>query len=78
MNALPQNKLSLEWVKHRDQVALVFDAKTWKVFEDVANRREQSAEHMILQAVVGCLGDVIEDNYVLNRILHGPGESGSR
>lgn len=77
MDTPPQNKLGLEWVKHFDEVALVFDAKTWKVFEDAANKREQSAEHMILRAIVGCLGDVVEDNYVFKRILHGSGESGS-
>ena len=77
MNTPQQNKLCLEWVKDPDEIALVFDAKTWKVFERVANEREQSAEHMILRAVVGCLGDVVEDNYMLNRILHGSGESGS-
>lgn len=76
MNIPPQNKLSLEWVKHPDEVALVFDTKTWKVFEEAANKHEQSAEHMILRAIVGCLGDVVEDNYVLNRILHGSGKSG--
>ena len=75
MTTLPK-KLSLGWVIHRDQVALVFDAKTWKVFEQVANEREQSAEHMILHAIVGCLGEVVEDNDVLNRILHAPNESG--
>lgn len=56
---------------------LVFDAKTWKVFEDVASKCEQSAEHMILRAIVQCLGDVVEDNYVLNRFQHGSGESAS-
>jgi hypothetical protein len=77
MKTPPQNKLTLEWVKHPDGVALVFDAKTWKAFEFVANEREQSAEHMILQAIVKCLGEVVEDNYVLNRILHGSGEPGA-
>jgi hypothetical protein len=67
----PANKLTLEWVKGPNDVALVFDAKTWKVFEDVAAKREQSAEHMILRAVVGCLGSIVEDNTVLNRILRG-------
>jgi hypothetical protein len=76
MNIPPENKLSLEWVKRRDEVALVFDTKTWKVFEDIANKREQSADHMILQAIVKCLGEIVEDNYVLNRILHGSDEPG--
>jgi hypothetical protein len=72
MNIEPGNKLTLEWVKDANGVALVFDAKTWKVFQDVANKGEQSAEHMILRAVVGCLGSIVEDNMVLNRILRPP------
>ncbi len=50
MNSKPDNRLSLEWVKGRDGVALVFDKRTWKVFEEAARAREQSAEHMILSA----------------------------
>jgi hypothetical protein len=69
MNTESDNKLSLEWVNGANGVALVFDAKTWKVFEDTAGAREQSAEHMITAAVVRCLGPILEDNMVLNRIL---------
>jgi len=71
----PANKLSLEWLKgHPDgRVALIFDARTWQVFEAVANGREESAEHMITRAVVNCLGSIVEDNMVLNRILRGSG-----
>ena len=73
MPKAPDNKLSLEWVKARDGMALVFDNATWNVFKDVANRREQSAEHMILRAVVACLGTIMQDNMVLNRILRTSG-----
>ena len=69
MNARSDNKLTLEWVKSPDAVALVFDRRTWKVFEDVAKAREQSAEHMILRAVTESLGPILVDNYVLNRFL---------
>jgi hypothetical protein len=65
----PDNKLSLEWVASPDGMALIFEKSTWKVFKDAANRREQSAEHMILRAVVACLGTIMEDNMVLNRML---------
>ena len=69
----PNNKLSLEWVTAPDGMALFFDKATWKVFQDAANRREQSAEHMILRAVVACLGTIVEDNMVLNRMLRPSG-----
>jgi hypothetical protein len=65
----PDNKLCLEWVVAPDGMALFFDKTTWKVFKDAANRHEQSAEHMILRAVVACLGTIMEDNLVLNRML---------
>jgi hypothetical protein len=73
MNFEPNNKLSLEWFKGGPdgKVGLIFDAKTWKLFEDVAAKQEQSAEHMITRAVVNCLGSITEDNMVLNRILRG-------
>jgi hypothetical protein len=70
----PNNKLSLEWVTALDGMALFFDKATWKVFQDAANRREQSAEHMILRAVVACLGTIVEDNMVLNRMLRPSGD----
>ena len=70
----PDNKLCLEWVTAPDSMALVFDKSTWKVFKDAANRREQSAEHMILRAVVACLGTIVEDNMVLNRMLRSSGQ----
>jgi hypothetical protein len=65
----PENKLTLEWVISTDGMALFFDKATWNVFQEAANRREQSAEHMILRAVVACLGQIMEDNMVLNRML---------
>ena len=73
MPKLPINKLSLEWIAAPDGMALFFDKATWKVFKDAANSREQSAEHMILRAVVACLGTIMEDNMVLNRMLRPSG-----
>jgi hypothetical protein len=70
----PDNKLSLEWVVAPDGMALFFDKATWKVFKDAANRCEQSAEHMILRAVVACLGTIMEDNMMLNRMLRPSGQ----
>ena len=69
----PENKLTLEWVRAPDGMALFFDNATWKIFKDAANRREQSAEHMILRAVVACLGTIMQDNMVLNRLLRPSG-----
>ena len=69
MNSDPNKKLTLEWVKSPDGVALFFDNRTWKVFEDAAKAREQSAEHMILRAVTETIGPILADNYVLNRFL---------
>jgi hypothetical protein len=42
---------------------------TWKVFEEAAKAREQSAEHMILSAVVATIGPILMDNYTLNRFI---------
>lgn len=74
MTKPPDNKLRLEWVIAPDSMALVFDKATWKVFKDTANSREQSAEHMILRAVVACLGTIVEDHMVLNRTLRPSGQ----
>jgi hypothetical protein len=63
-------KLTIEWVQQPDgSRALVFDAKTWAVFEAVANDKGEDARHMINAAVSECLGAVVMDNYVLNRFL---------
>jgi len=72
MNMQP-SKLSLEWIESPDGIALFFEKRTWKFFQEVANGEEQSAKHMITRAVVGCLGSIREDNMVLNQILHGSG-----
>ena len=58
-------------MKSPDGIALFFDTPTWKMFEEVANQSEQSAEHMILRAVIGRLGEIHQDNFVLNRIMRG-------
>ena len=71
MDTEPHNKLSLEWVKGPDGIALVFDKRTWNVFEQAASRNEQSGKHMITRAVVGCIGSILEDNLLLNQILRG-------
>jgi hypothetical protein len=72
MNIQP-NKITLEWCEAPDGVALVFNKETWAVFETVANMEEVSAKHMITRAVTGCLGSIVEDNFVLNQILRGSG-----
>jgi hypothetical protein len=69
MNTEPDNKLSLEWVKGEHGVALVFDKKTWKVFEDRARTLDKTAEQIITTAVIGVLGTIMMDNYVLNRFM---------
>ena len=73
MDTEPHNKLSLEWVESPDDIALVFDKRTWKVFQAAARRNEQSPKHMITRAVVGCIGPILEDNLLLNQILRGSG-----
>jgi hypothetical protein len=75
MKINPPNKLSLEWVQSPDGMALFFDKATWEAFRRVAHTHEQSPEHMILRAVVGCLGSIVEDNMVLNRFLRGTSSS---
>ena len=56
-------KLTIEWVKQPDgSRALVFDAKTWAVFEAVANDKGKDPRHMISAAVSECLGAVVMDN----------------
>ena len=56
MNSEPDNKLTLEWIKLPDgAVALRFDPRTWKAFEESATARDTSAEHMIVTAVVETL-----------------------
>jgi hypothetical protein len=57
------------FLPNRDQ--WVFDARTWKVFEESAKARDKTAEHMILTAVADSLGPILADNYVLNRFLGG-------
>jgi hypothetical protein len=76
MEISPDTKLSLEWVKEPEGISLFFDKATWEAFKLVAETHQQSPEHMILRAVVGCLGSILEDNMVLNRILRRPDEHG--
>jgi hypothetical protein len=61
-------KLTFEWVQQPDgSRALVFDAKTWAVFEAVAKDKGKGARHMISAAASECLGAVVMDNYVRGR-----------
>jgi hypothetical protein len=58
------NKLTLEWVKLGEGArALVFDAKTWAVYEEAARARGKTARQMIITAVAGSLGPILIDNY---------------
>ena len=60
------NKLTLEWVKLREGArALVFDAKTWAVYEEAARARGKTARQMITTAVAGSLGPILINNYSL-------------
>jgi hypothetical protein len=63
-------KLTLEWVQQPDgSRALVFDAKTWAVFERAADAKGKTAQHVISAAVAECVGTILMDNYTLNRFL---------
>ena len=59
-NAAARNnarKLTLEWVQDPDgSRALVFDVKTWAVFERAANDKGKTAPQEISTAVATCLG----------------------
>ena len=58
------NKLTLEWVKLREGArALVFDAKTWAVYEEAAKAKGKTARQMITTAVGSSLGPILIDNY---------------
>jgi hypothetical protein len=68
--AKPVENPSLAFLKTSGgAVSLLFDARTWMMFEQVAKARETSTEHMIVKAVVGTFGAILADNYVLNRFL---------
>jgi hypothetical protein len=67
---LPPRKLTLEWVVQPDgSRALVFDAATWASYEAEAAARGQTADQMIVTAIVSCIGPIVVDNYALNRFL---------
>ena len=60
------NKLTLEWIKLRKgSRALVFDAKTWAVYEEAAKAKGKTARQMITTAVGSSLGPILIDNYSL-------------
>jgi hypothetical protein len=68
MGTTPDNKLTLEWLKLADgRMALVFDQKTWAVYQDNAKALGKSAEQVIVTAVAGSLAPILVDNYALNR-----------
>ena len=48
---------------------LVFDPKTWGLFEQAAKAKEMDARHLISNAVAEAFGTIMLDNYVLNRFL---------
>jgi hypothetical protein len=72
MNTEPKNKLTLEWAKASPDghVALIFDTKTWDIFEAVADQRKQFAENMIKRAVVDAIDEILSDRIVLEQ--NGP------
>jgi hypothetical protein len=72
MNTEPQNKLTLEWAKGSPDghVALIFDTKTWNIFEIVADQQNQSAEDMIKRAVTETIDAMPADGTVLEQ--NGP------
>jgi hypothetical protein len=58
------NKLTLEWVKLGEGArALVFDAKTWAVYEEAAKTKGKTARQIITTAVASSLGPILIDNY---------------
>jgi len=58
------NKLTVEWVKLREGArALVFDAKTWAVYEEAAKTKGKTARQIITTAVASSLGPILIDNY---------------
>jgi hypothetical protein len=60
MNSEPGKKLTLEWIKLPDgATALRFDARTWAAFEFVAKARDNSAENMIVTAIVEALSEAL-------------------
>ena len=66
-NRSNDRKLTLEWVQQPDgSRALVFDAKTWAVFER-SRMKGKTAQHVISAAVAECVGTILMDNYTLSR-----------
>src|SRR5215813_12695927 len=67
-----KNKLTLEWAKGSPDghVALIFDTKTWNIFEIVAEQQKQTAENMIKRAVISSIDDMPADGMVLKQ--NGP------
>jgi hypothetical protein len=64
-------KLTLEWVGEPDgSRALVFDAKTWTAYEQIANAQGKTARQLITTAVAEAFGAILPDNYTLNRFMH--------
>jgi len=72
MNTEPKNKLTLEWAKGSPDghVALIFDTKTWNIFEIVAEQQKQPAENMIKRAVIESIDDIPADRIALEQ--NGP------
>jgi hypothetical protein len=63
-NQLRGDFVALEWVEPKDgSRALVFDPKTWAVFEQSATAKGKTAHQLITTAVTTALGPILMDNY---------------
>jgi hypothetical protein len=63
-------KLTLEWVQAPDGIrVLVFDARTWTLFDSAIAAKGKTAQQVISAAVAECFGTILMDNYTLNRFL---------
>jgi hypothetical protein len=61
-------KLTLTWTMTPDgEPALVFDRKTWALFEQAAALKGTAADHFICKAIADALGTLVMDNYQENR-----------
>jgi hypothetical protein len=62
--SLITGNLSLEWIMlPNGRPALAFDKPTWKVYEDAAATRRQTAQQMITASVAAAIGPILADHY---------------
>jgi hypothetical protein len=65
-------KLTLEWVQQPDgSRALVFDAKTWTVFDSANTAKGETAQHVISASVATCFAEMPCASLQL-RLVPGP------